>query len=84
LKKIKKKSDLKNVDFKRKNQIWHKKKIKPNHKGWNWKTISIKKRIKTKNNNPNNDDHILYKNKMSKNEIQKQINSIKDSRPKRS
>ena len=52
--------------------------------GWNWNTISIKKKIRTTNNNQNNYDHILYKNKMSKNKIQKQINSIKDSRPKRS
>jgi hypothetical protein len=38
----------------------------------------------TKNNNQKNKDHILYKNKMSMNEIQRQLNSIKDSRPKTS
>jgi hypothetical protein len=59
-------------------------KIQPNHMGWNWNKISIKKKIRTKNNNQNNYDHILYKNKMSKNKIQRQINSIKDSIPKRS
>ena len=32
---------------KNENQIWQKKnQIKSNHEGWNWKTISIKKRIK--------------------------------------
>jgi hypothetical protein len=38
----------------------------------------------TKNNNQKNKDHILYKNKMSMDEIQRQLNSIKDSRPKTS
>jgi len=43
------------------------------------KTISIKKRIRTTtNNNKKNDDHIWYKNKMLRDEIQRQINSIKD------
>ena len=56
---------------------------KQNYKGWNWKTISIKKIIRTiKNNNQRNEDHIWYKNKMSKDKIQRQINSIMDSRPK--
>jgi rRNA pseudouridine-1189 N-methylase Emg1 (Nep1/Mra1 family) len=55
---------------------------KSNHKGWNWKTISIKKRIrKIKNNNQKNDDHILYKNQMSMDKIKKKHYSIKDSRP---
>jgi hypothetical protein len=55
---------------------------KTNYKGWNWKTISIKKIIwTTKNNNQKNEDHILYKNKMLRDEIQRQLNSIKDSRP---
>jgi hypothetical protein len=50
--------------------------------GWNWKTISIKKMIRTTtNNNKKNEDHIWYKNKMLRDEIQKQINLIKDSRP---
>jgi len=35
----------------------------------------------TINNNQKNEDHIWYKNKMSIDEIQRQINSIKDSRP---
>jgi len=62
-----------------------KRKRKTNHKGWNWKTILIKKMIwTTKNNNQKNKDHILYKNKMSMDEIQRQLNSIKDSRPKTS
>jgi hypothetical protein len=80
---LKKKSDLKNIDLKRKRIKFDTKiKTKPNHKGWNWKTISIKKRIRTtKNNNKKNKDHIWYKNKMSIDEIQRQINSIKDSRP---
>ena len=69
---------------KKENQIWDKKKIKPNHKGWNWKTISIKKMIRTtKNNNKKNKNHIWYK-KISRDEIQRQINSIMDSRPKTS
>jgi hypothetical protein len=38
----------------------------------------------TKNNTQKNKDHILYKNKMSMDEIQRQLNSIKDSRPKTS
>ena len=38
----------------------------------------------TKNNNQKNKDHILYKNKISMDEIQRQLNSIKDSRPKTS
>jgi hypothetical protein len=47
------------IRFPKENQIWHKTKIKPNYKGWNWKTISIKKMIKTtKNNNKTNKDHI--------------------------
>jgi len=58
---------------------------KTNHKGWNWKTISIKKRIITiKNNNQNNEEHIWCKNKISMDKNQRQINSIKDSRPKTS
>jgi hypothetical protein len=37
-----------------------------------------KKRIRTTtNNNQNNKDHIWYKNKMSRDEIKRQINSIK-------
>ena len=37
-----------------------------------------KKRIRTTtNNNQNNMDHIWYKNKMSRDEIKRQINSIK-------
>jgi hypothetical protein len=31
---------------KNENQIWQKNQIKSNHERWNWKTISIKKRIK--------------------------------------
>jgi hypothetical protein len=43
---------------------------KSNYKGWNWTTISIKKRIRTtKNNNQKNKNHIWYKNKISRNEI---------------
>ena len=39
-----KKKWFKKYRFKKKeNQIWKKKKTKPNYKGWNWKTISIKK-----------------------------------------
>jgi len=78
-----KKNDLKNIDLKRKKTKFDTKiKTKSNHKGWNWKTISIKKRIRTTiNNNKKNKDHIWYKNKMSIDEIQRQINSIKDSRP---
>jgi hypothetical protein len=34
----------------------------------------------TKNNNQKNENHIWYKNRISRNEIQRQINSIKDSR----
>jgi hypothetical protein len=59
------------------------KKKKTNHKGRNWKTISIKKKIrKSKNNNQTNKDHIWYKNKISRCEIQRQINTIKDWRLK--
>jgi hypothetical protein len=36
----------------------------------------------TKNNNQINKDHIWFKNKMSIDEIQRQINSTKNSRPK--
>jgi len=46
-------------------------KKKPNHKGWNWKTISIKKMIATKNNNQKNEDHIWYTNILSIDEIQR-------------
>ena len=43
---------------------------KSNYKGWNWITISIKKRIRTtKNNNQKKKNHIWYKNKISRNEI---------------
>jgi hypothetical protein len=46
-------------------------------------TISIKKNIRTtKNNNQKNENYIWYKNKMSRCEIQRQINTIKDWRPK--
>jgi hypothetical protein len=38
----------------------------------------------TKNNNQNNEDHIWYKNNMSMDEIQRQINLINDSRPETS
>jgi hypothetical protein len=73
---------LKNIDLKRKRTKSNKKK-KSNHKGWNWKTILIKKRIRTtKNSNQKNEHHIWYKNKMSRDKIHKQINSIKDSRKK--
>jgi hypothetical protein len=42
-----------------------------------------KKKIRTiKNHNQKNEDHIRYKNKISIDEIQRQINLIKDSRPK--
>jgi hypothetical protein len=34
----------------------------------------------TKNNNQKSEDYIWYKNKMSRDAIQRQINSIKDSR----
>ena len=33
----------------------------------------------TTNNNQKNKDHVWYKNKMSRNEIQRQINLIKNS-----
>jgi len=48
-----KKSDLKNIDLKRNRTKFDiRRKKKTNHKGWNWKTISIKKKIRiTKNNN---------------------------------
>jgi hypothetical protein len=52
--------------------------IKSNHKEWNWKIISIKKRIK-KNNKKKN--QIWYKNQMLRDEIEKKNNSIKDSIP---
>jgi hypothetical protein len=69
------KNDFKKYRFEKKdNQIWHTKKMKPIHKGWHWKIIPIKKKDK---------DHIWYKNKMSKDEIRRQINSIKDSRQKK-
>ena len=56
-----------------------KRKIKAN--GWNLKIIAIKKMIRTnKNNNQKNENHIWYKNRMSNDEIQRQINSINDSR----
>jgi hypothetical protein len=43
-----------------------------NHKGWNWKTISIKKMIKTtKNNNQKNEYHIWYKIKMLREKTQR-------------
>jgi len=43
------------------------------------KTITIKKRIRTiKNNNKKNKNHLWYKNKISRNEIQRQNNLIKD------
>jgi hypothetical protein len=75
------KNYLKNIDLKRKGTKFDNK--KKNYKGWNWKTISIKKIIRTiKNNNQRNEDHIWYKNKMSRDKIQRQINSIMDSRPK--
>jgi hypothetical protein len=45
-----KKSDLKNIDLKRNITKFDIKK-KTNHKGWNWKTISIKKKIRTTKNN---------------------------------
>jgi len=74
---------LKNIDLKRKRTKSNKKKEKSNHKGWNWKTILIKKRIRTiKNSNQNNEHYIWYKNKMSRDKIHRQINSIKDSRKK--
>jgi hypothetical protein len=78
-----KKKQFKKCRFEKKeNQIWYKNKTKLNHKGWNWKTISIKKRIRTITNiNQKNEYHIWYKNKMSNDEIQRQINSINDSRP---
>jgi hypothetical protein len=54
-------------------------KIESNYRGWNWKIISIKNRIRTtRNNNKKNKDHIWFKNKMSSDDIQKQINSIND------
>ena len=60
-------------------------KRKKNHKRWNWKVISIKKKkITAKNSNKKNEDHIWYTYKISSDEIQRQINSIKDSRPKTS
>jgi len=71
--------------LKRKRTKFDTKKIKPNHEGWNWKTISIKKRIRTtKNNNQKNEDHIWFKNKMSIDEVQRWINSINDLRQKTS
>jgi hypothetical protein len=58
-------------------------KIESNYRGWNWKIISIKNRIRTtRNNNKKNKDHIWYKNKMSSDDIQKQINSINDLKKK--
>ena len=70
--------------MKRKRTGFNTKKIKPNHNGGIWKTISIKKRIRTsKNNNKKNNNHIWYKNKISKDEIQRKINSIKDLRQKK-
>ena len=58
-------------------------KIESNYRGWNWKIISIKNRIRTtRNNNKKNEDHIWYKNKMSSDDIQKQINSINDLKKK--
>jgi hypothetical protein len=51
---------LKNIDLKRKRIKFDKKKNKS--KGWNWKTISIKKMIRTtKNSNKKNKYHIWYK-----------------------
>jgi hypothetical protein len=56
---------------------------KQNYKGWNWKKNSIKKIIRTiKNNNQRNKDYIWYKNKMSRDKIQRQIKSIIDLRSK--
>jgi hypothetical protein len=47
----------------------------------NLKIISIKKRTRTtKNNNQKNEDHIRYKNQLSMDEIEGQINSINDTR----
>jgi hypothetical protein len=46
------------------------------------KTILIHKWTRTtKINNQKNENHILYKNKMSRDNIQRQINLINDSRP---
>jgi len=82
------KNQIKQKGYKRKkyrfeknwNQAWHKRKIKSNHKRWNWKTYSIKKMIrKNKNNNQNNEDQIWCINKMLRDEIEKII-SIKDWR----
>jgi hypothetical protein len=71
--------------LKRKGTKYDTHKIKPNHKGWNWKIISINKRIRTtKTNNQNDENHIWYKNKTSRDKIQRQINLIKDSRPETS
>jgi hypothetical protein len=76
------KNNLKKYRFEKKdNQIWHTKKMKPIHKGWHWKIIPIKKK-KIRTTKKKNKDHIWYKNKMSKDEIRRQINSIKDSRQK--
>jgi hypothetical protein len=45
------------------------------------KKISIKKIIRiTKNNNDKNENHIWYKNKISRDKIQRKFNSIKDLR----
>jgi hypothetical protein len=53
--------------------------IKSNHKEWNWKIISIKKRIKK--NNKKKKNQIWYKNQMLRDEIEKKNNPIKDSIP---
>jgi hypothetical protein len=50
--------------------------IKSNHKEWNWKIISIKKRIKK--NNKKKKNQIWYKNQMLRDEIEKNNNPIKD------
>ena len=61
-KKEEERSGLKNIDLKRKRTKFEKKnKTKPNHKWWDWKTISVKKKIRTTtNNNQKNDDYIWY------------------------
>jgi hypothetical protein len=70
---------VRTCDMDREVESQYKKQIQKNNNakslGWNLKTISIKKRITTaKNNNQNNKDHIWYKNKMWRNEIQRQLN----------
>jgi hypothetical protein len=44
-------------------QIWYKNQLKPYAKGWNWKK-SIKKDLKQKKSNQNNEDYNWNKNKM--------------------